>query len=74
MIRNNYSFNNNNNYNKTHSSSEEYILDDKKIHDNKKRKNMKKSYEILYEKKDSDLNEIEKKFYNLSLKYYPKMN
>ncbi|KOB63561.1 hypothetical protein PFHG_05260 [Plasmodium falciparum HB3] len=36
---------------------------------------MKKNYyEILYVKQDSDINEIKRKFYNLSLKYYPKMN
>lgn len=32
---------------------------------------MKKNYyEILYVKQDFDINEIKRKFYNLSLKYY----
>ncbi|ETW45062.1 hypothetical protein PFNF135_00663 [Plasmodium falciparum NF135/5.C10] len=36
---------------------------------------MKKNYyEILYVKPDFDINEIKREFYNLSLKYYPKMN
>ncbi|ETW39151.1 hypothetical protein PFTANZ_00152 [Plasmodium falciparum Tanzania (2000708)] len=36
---------------------------------------MKRSYyDILDVKEDSDINEIKRKFYNLSLKYYPKMN
>ncbi|SOV83911.1 exported protein family 1, putative [Plasmodium reichenowi] len=71
LMRNKYSFNNNNN--KIRSSSEEDILDEKKLDDNT-RNIMKKSYEILDVNEDSEINEIKRKFYNLSLKYYPNMN
>ncbi|ETW51813.1 hypothetical protein PFMALIP_00130 [Plasmodium falciparum MaliPS096_E11] len=60
--------------NNTYSSAEEYIFYEKKLDDNT-RNNMKRSYyDILDVKEDSDINEIKRKFYNLSLKYYPKMN
>ncbi|EUT79981.1 hypothetical protein PFAG_04621 [Plasmodium falciparum Santa Lucia] len=57
-------------YNCELNSSDEDILDDQNYIIQKK-KNMKKNYyEILYVKQDFDINEIKRKFYNLSLKYY----
>ncbi|ETW43935.1 hypothetical protein PFNF135_01712, partial [Plasmodium falciparum NF135/5.C10] len=49
-----------------YSRSEEDILDDKNYMIIQK-KIMKKSYEMLYVKKNSYINEIKRTFYNLSL-------